>query len=585
MADLQDKIQKAKTAGYSDDEILSHLSSNTDYGSKIKLALDSGYKPDEILSHLSSAPAAKQPRANVKAEEPSISTKDVVMESLKRVPTGIAESFAQAPENIINLGKMAYGTAVTAAGRPELAPEVQAPPARIEQALTQAGYLKPLEGMTPSQRVLSAAVQGAGAGVLQPVQGVKQLAANALKGMVAGGAGETVTQATGNQLAGLATSMLAPGLITKAGQIKTASLEKQQKLNEVRDQTIREAKEAGYVIPPGSVSPTAKNIIAESVAGKTALEQAFSTKNQKVTDSLARKAVGLEESTPLTPETMKQIRNDEFQKGYAPLKQIGEIGADVNYMFDLNKIASKYAGGTSSFPKAVANQINDLVDSYRVTNFDSRHALDEIKKLREQSSASFRKGETGLAKAQKDIANSLERQIERHLADQDTPDAAEMLNNFKEARQRMAISHAVEDALHKGEGTVDASKLATAFRNDKYLSGELKTIAKFADTFSRAAQSPRSFGTPGANKLQAGLSVLGSGLGGLAGGTFGGVVGAAAPVAIPFAAREYLASRMGQRNIVPSYENVLANIAGQNITQPQLLNALLGMQATREQSR
>lgn len=521
----------------------------------------------------SSAPA-EQP--------PAPATSDVVVESLKRVPVGIAESFAQFPENVQNLGKMAYGTAVTAAGRPDLAPVVTAPEPIIENALTKQGYLKSLEGMTPSQKLLSSAVQGGAAGLINPVQGFRQAGANVLKGAVAGGVGEGVSQATGNELAGIAASMAVPGAITKLGKMKTEQLANDQKLNAVRDQTIKESRDAGYVLPTGAITPNMKNVILESIAGKTALEQAMSVKNQKVTDQLARKAVGIADDAPLTPETMKSVRADEFEKGYAPLKQIGQVGTDVNYLFDLNNIKSKYAGAPSSFPGAVSDDIRNLVDNYKVNDFQSRHALDEIKRLRDGASDSFRKGETGLAKAQKEIANALERQIERHLDNTGTQDAAEMLNNFKSARQRMAISHAVEDAIHKGSGTLDAKELAKAYRNDKYLSGELETIAKFANTFQRVAQTPSAFGTPGANKMQAGLQVLGAGLGSSTGGVLGGAFGAAAPVAIPFATRQYLMSEMNQRKAAPSYRSALANIASQDITQPQLLNALLGLQQSRQ---
>lgn len=584
MADIQNKIKEAKQSGYTNEEIFSHVSKLPEYQSKIKEALDAKYSPDEILVHLSGDPsfAAPQARANVGAEEPIKpkvpSSEDVVIESLKRVPVGIAESFAQFPENVANLAKMGYGAAMTAAGKPELAPTVEAPPARIEQFLTQQGALKPLEGMTPSQRILSAGIQGAAAGMLQPVQGIKQLGANVLKGLVAGGAGEGVTQATGSELAGLATAMVAPGLMTKAGKAKTAALEKEQKLNAVRDQTIKESQKAGYVIPLGNVTPSMTNVMLEGIAGKEALQQAFSTKNQQVTNKLARQALGVAEDAPLTTEAMKQIRNDEFQKGYAPLKQIGNIGSDINYMFDLNKIKSKYAGGSTSFPKAVSDEVNKIVDDYKVSDFDSRHALDAIKKLREDSAGSFRKGDTGLAKAQKEIANALERQIERHLVDIGNPDAQQMLANFKAARQRMAISHSVEDALHKGAGTVDAKELAKAYRNDKYLSGELETIAKFADTFAPVAKTPLSFGTPGANRIQAGMQTFGAAMGGASGGIPGAIAGGIAPVAVPYAIRKAMASKLMQQGVAPSYRNVLANITAQDITQPQLLNALLGLQ-------
>ena len=40
---------------------------------------------------------------------------------------GTADVLLNAPQNIANLAKMGYGTAVTAMGRPDLAPEVTAP--------------------------------------------------------------------------------------------------------------------------------------------------------------------------------------------------------------------------------------------------------------------------------------------------------------------------------------------------------------------------------------------------------------------------------------------------------------------------
>ena len=513
---------------------------------------------------------------------PAPATRDVVVESLKRVPTGIAESFAQAPENIMNLAKMAYGTGAALMGRPELAPEVEMPPARIEKALTERGYLKSLEGMTPSQQMLSAAVQGAGAGLIQPVSGAKQIAANILKGAVAGGAGEAVTQATGSELAGIATSMLAPGILTKTGQLKKSALEEQRKLNAVRDQTIKESMRSGYVIPPGEISPSAKNVLLESIAGKTALEQVASVKNQKVTNKLARQAVGIAKDAPLTAETMQNIRKAEYQKGYAPLRDIGQIGADVNYMLDLNKVMKKSSAAGRSFPGADSDEVRKLVSTYSVNNFDSGDALDAIKLLREQSSDSFRKGETGLARAQKDVANALERQIERHLVDAGDPDALEKLSNFKSSRQRMAISHVVEDAINKGEGTIDAKELAKMYRKDKYLSGELETIAKFANTFPKAAQAPSAIGTPAANKMQAGIQALrAGGLGTVAGGVVGGVPGAVAGAAIPFAARQYMTSGLAQQRAIPTYQNRLAELAAQKMYEPALMSTLLGLQAAK----
>lgn len=52
-ASVQEKINKARDAGYSDDEIVQFLGQTPDFGPKLKTAIDAGYKPDEILGHLS----------------------------------------------------------------------------------------------------------------------------------------------------------------------------------------------------------------------------------------------------------------------------------------------------------------------------------------------------------------------------------------------------------------------------------------------------------------------------------------------------------------------------------------------------
>jgi hypothetical protein len=73
MADLNitpDQIAKAREAGYSDDEIVNHLS--TKAPEKFKGALDAGYSPTEILAHFGAAPTAPKPTAAAPEEAPSM---------------------------------------------------------------------------------------------------------------------------------------------------------------------------------------------------------------------------------------------------------------------------------------------------------------------------------------------------------------------------------------------------------------------------------------------------------------------------------------------------------------------------------
>lgn len=50
---IQEKITKARDAGYNDEEIVKFLGETPDFGPKLKTAIDAGYKPDEILGYLS----------------------------------------------------------------------------------------------------------------------------------------------------------------------------------------------------------------------------------------------------------------------------------------------------------------------------------------------------------------------------------------------------------------------------------------------------------------------------------------------------------------------------------------------------
>jgi hypothetical protein len=365
-----------------------------------------------------------------------------------------------------------------------------------------------------------------------------------------------------------------------------SQLSKEQELNAVRDATLRAAQQEGYVVTPGSVSPTGKNIISERMAGKTHLEQLASVQNQAVTDKLARRAAGLPENAPLTSATMQDIRKAEYTKGYEPIKQIGEIKTDPAFLDDLISVESKYAGAGASFPGAVPEDVTRLIKNFTVDKFNSKDALEVTRTLREQARGNFRKGDDALAKAQIDVSNALENQIERSLAASNNAKAADMLEQFRLSRQRMAISHTIEDAIKEGSGTVIAAKLARDIQSGKYVSGDVKTIAEFANVFPRVTQTPSQIGAPGAG------TVLGRSLGGGAGAAagfavggntgmgIGGVLGAMAPEMVSAGMRNYLLSGGGQRNMLPNYSPFASRLTSDEAAR----NALLMQQANQQRN-
>jgi hypothetical protein len=367
---------------------------------------------------------------------------------------------------------------------------------------------------------------------------------------------------------------------------KKASVASAQAANAVRDANIASAQAAGYTLTPGSVSPTGKNILAERVAGKTSLEQLSSVKNQTVTDKLVRKSLNLPESAPLTSDTMKGIRATEYNKGYEPVKQIGQLPTDNRFLSDLVDIETKYVGANASFPGSVPPEVEKLIKTYTVGKFDSKDAVNASRLLRDEASANFRKGENSVAKAQLDVANALENQIERHLINTGRPDAHTILEQFKLSRQRMAVSHTVENSIREGSGSVDAKKLASMLQRGDYMTGELKTIAEFANIAPRVTNMPSTIGTPAAGSVLGQNLLTNAALGGGVGGAYGGLPGGLAglatgaavslgPPMVSAGVRKYLMSGAGQRNLLPSLYNT--QIPG--MSREAMRNMLLASQA------
>lgn len=513
-------------------------------------------------------------------------TLDVAVSAPYKAVAGMADIFLTAPQNIANLAKMGYGAAVTAAGRPELAPEVTAPRQPVAELFQRAGLIKPTEGMTTGQRILDVGLQAATGGALSPAASLREMGATALKGAIGGVAGQTVTEATGDPLLGLSTMMAVPTALTTAAQARQARAQADQARNAVRDLTIRAAQQEGYLVTPGSVTPSGPNVLLERMAGKTRTQQRAAVENQQVTDRLARRAVGIGETDPLTRANMQQIRTQEYQRGYQPLNQVGQVQADAQFNQALDNVLTAYTGPGRSFPGAIPQPVQDLVNSYRVGQFNSADAVSATRTLREQAGANIRAGgdNAAVGLAQRAISNALEDQIERSLQATGNPNAQAMLDQFRASRQRMAISHAVEDAIVEGGGSVNARQLANDLQTrGRYFSGDLDLIARFANVARPVTVPPGTMGTPEAGTML-GLGVSG-GLGTMAGlalggpqsAVAGGALGAMAPQAASWLARRYLLSPMGQRGALPAYDSRVTNALAIQPTNEALANALIGV--------
>lgn len=254
---------------------------------------------------------------------------------------------------------------------------------------------------------------------------------------------------------------------------------------------VQAARTAGYVVPPTQARPTLLNRLAEGFSGKITTAQNASAKNQGVTNSLAAKELGLPADTQLTPDVLKTVR-DAAGQAYDVVSSSGTITPGQPYLDALDKIAAPAIKAAQGFPNAKPSPVIELVESLRSPNFDAGSAVAKLKELRTAADDAFRTGNTDVARASKAAAGALEDALEAHLGQIGNPQA---LQDFREARKLIAKTYSVERAMNPTSGSVDARKLAGQLNKGKPLSGDLKTIADFANRFPKATQTVEGMGS------------------------------------------------------------------------------------------
>jgi hypothetical protein len=272
-------------------------------------------------------------------------------------------------------------------------------------------------------------------------------------------------------------------------------------------QAAREAQEAGYVIPPTQVKPSLLNRFLEGAAGKISTAQNASFKNQQVTNQLAAKSLGLPEDVVITPEILTNIRAKAGQ-AYENLGATGTIKTSPKFIQALDEIKpyKDAVQASKDFPTADKSPIIDVIDQLKQKSFDVNSAVSKINVLRNDADMAFKSGDKSLYKANKEASKVLENTIENYLANTKQTD---LLQKFRDARQTIAKTYSVENALNVKTGTIDAKKLAAQLQKGKPLSGELKQVGEFGTAFPTAVKTPETMGSiPQISPLDIGGAVL-----------------------------------------------------------------------------
>lgn len=393
-------------------------------------------------------------------------------EAIASVPDAVLNT----PANVMNLAKAGYGAARTALGGSPDEIQMTPQPNLVRRAMTSAGLINPeLDPTTMGGRLAKAGLQSAVAGAMAPASSVSMLMSNMGTSAASGLVGQGTTEATGSQGLGAAAGIAAvPAISALANRSAIASREAGQlarEQNAVRDETLKMAKEEGYVVPKSAVDPSFVNNRLESIAGKAAIGQQAAVKNQQVTNAIARREAGLAPNQAISEEALAAAS----QKASAPYREVAAI--------------SKSAAADLEALKQTRADANAYYKHYNVSADPA-----SLVKAREASAQ----------------AATLEKQIEQAAISAGKPS---LVLDLKKARQQIAKINDVERALNVATGDVSASILGRALDKGKPLTGGLETAGRFAQAFPSYAREGAAVPTPGVSKSEALASMI-LGLGG-----------------------------------------------------------------------
>lgn len=344
---------------------------------------------------------------------------------------------------------------------------------KVGNVVGMAAMAAPAALIPGANTYLGASAIGGGVGAAFAEGGLGDRAQGALFGAAGGAAGKGIGDVLG-------------AVVPKITRWMAGNRNTKQLANAQRDASAVATKDAGYVIPPADVNPTVLNETLNGLSGKIKTAQVASARNQNVTNSLAKKSIGVADDAPLDINALKNIRAQAGQ-AYDAVASAGTIRPGQAYSDALDKITAPYVTAAKGFPNAKPSPIIAEIESLKTAEFDAASAVAMVKKLRADADASYASGNKDAGKALKSGAGALEDAIDAHLTQIDAP--ADVLKNFRDARQLIAKTYTVEKALNGETGDVSAQVLAKMLQKGKPMSGDLKTIARAGSSFPKATQS------------------------------------------------------------------------------------------------
>ena len=301
-----------------------------------------------------------------------------------------------------------------------------------------------------------------------------------------------------------------------------------------------EAQRLKLVINPTEIDNSIGARFYSAAAGPRGPE-ALAAANRPLINEIAKNELGIDPTTPLTSAAPFKQARANLAKPYDEVKKLPIQQADAAMVQRLEAIRSDMEViGAKDYAPAISKIVDDAISKTQ-TGLTGETLLKNISVLRERAKKTYNnKSATtealDIADTNLKIATELESMIDGSIAN------PKLLEQYRDARQKMARTYAYESATDFNTGFVDPLKLARLTTKDNALTGDIASIGRIVGNnpeafttgppskFFSAPRLSRSGVSGGAGALLgSNFGLTGSILGGLAGsavGEFGGAMAA-----------------------------------------------------------
>lgn len=287
----------------------------------------------------------------------------------------------------------------------------------------------------------------------------------------------------------------------------------------------QKAAAAGFKIPPNMASdhPDIVSSLASGIGGKERIQQSASAKNQARVNDLGAADIGLPQGTRLTVQDLENVRKDAGQAYEAAKTAPITVLPDKAWQEGISKIDQNGKAVREQFGDLVKNpKIDQLVEKLSgMEQTSPEAAVDLAKSLRYQASANLKDygspEKLQLGHAQSKAANEIEMLLERNLHAATTAmgpltgqNLTQLVQDLRDARQTIAKTYDIQDALNPATGNMDARVLGSKINKGKPLTGGLKDAGDAALAFPKAMMPSEKFGGAQAHTALDWLTLLAS---------------------------------------------------------------------------